>query len=434
MNKMKVKCLKLIGLLFFTILHGFAQPIENAGADISGFSTNFYSLPFIDLDGDAARQVVVDKEEGVYLGHPSTILLEDGKTIYIAYPKGHGSGSLVLKKSLDGGITWSDRLPVPENWATSQEVPTFYPVIDASGKKRIIMFSGKSPARMAVSEDNGKSWSALKKIGDWGGIVLMGDVIELHKKGHYMALFHDDQRFISPAGRPAYEDEWARQGLQQFTLFKTISTDGGLTWSYPDTIFSSRVIHLCEPGVVRSPDGKQIAVLLRENSRRMNSHIIFSNDEGETWSPPRELPNALSGDRHQAIYTPDGRLVISFRDRSSGFYRYSQLKEVCKNCDDAQLYEQAGPVSPTFGDWVAWVGTYEDLVEGNEGQYRIRFKDNKKGSDCAYPALERLPDGTIVATTYGHWDENEPPYILSMRFTMEELDALYAKQKQAGMK
>lgn len=27
-------------------------------------------------------------------------------------------------------------------------------------------------------------------------------------------------------------------------------------WSFPDTIFSSRVIHLCEPGAFRSPDGK----------------------------------------------------------------------------------------------------------------------------------------------------------------------------------
>lgn len=426
--------LKIIGFLFFITHQLAAQQVENGGVDLTGFSTNFYSLPFIDLNDDIKRQITVDKEENVYLGHPSTVLLEDGKTIIIAYPKGHGSGALVMKKSLDGGLTWSDRLPVPENWATSQEVPTFYPVVDALGKKRIIMFSGKSPARMAVSEGNGESWSPLEKIGDWGGIVLMGDVINLNQKGHYMALFHDDQRFILPEGRPAHEKTWADQGLQQFTLFKTVSTDGGLTWSYPDTIFSSRVIHLCEPGVVRSPDGKQIAVLLRENSRRMNSHIIFSEDEGKTWSPPRELPNALTGDRHQAIYTPEGRLLISFRDNSPGYNRYQQLKKVCADCDEQQLHEQAGPVSPTFGDWVGWVGTYEDLREGKEGQYRIRFKDNKKGGDCAYPALELLPDGTIVATTYGHWNEDEQPYILSFRFTMDEIDAMHAKQQQTGMK
>lgn len=125
----------------------------------------------------------------------------------------------------------------------------------------------------------------------------------------------------------------------------------------------------------------------------MNSHIIFSNDEGKTLTLPRPLPYALSGDRHQALYTADGRLLISFRDSSPGYYRYNHLKKVCKDCDEAMLYEQAGPISPTFGDWVAWIGTYEDLVKGKEGKYRIRLKDNTKGSDCAYPALELLPDG-----------------------------------------
>ena len=87
-----------------------------------------------------------------------------------------------------------------------------------------------------------------------------------------------------------------------FTLYKTISEDGGLTWSYPEEIYSSDRIHLCEPGYIRSPEGDQIAVLLRENARVKNSHVIFSNDEGKTWASPRELPNALTGDRHVLRY------------------------------------------------------------------------------------------------------------------------------------
>ena len=46
-------------------------------------------------------------------------------------------------------------------------------------------------------------------------------------------------------------------------LWATQSTDGGLTWSFPEAIQSSTDVHLCEPGLIRSPDGKQIAVLLR---------------------------------------------------------------------------------------------------------------------------------------------------------------------------
>ncbi len=349
----------------------------------------FAGIPLIDLNGHGHRQVVVDREKGQYLGHPTTVLLEDGKTLLTVYPKGHGKGAIVYKRSIDGGKTWSDRLPVPENWATSLETPTIHRVVDAQGKKRLIVFSGLYPARMAVSDDDGQSWSELKPLGDWGGIVAMGSVVELRDRpGHYLALFHDDGRFLQQKPEP--------KGIM--TLLQSESTDGGLMWSQPKAIYAAKEIHLCEPGAVRSPDGKQLAVLLRENRRAKESHLIVSTDEGKTWSTPKELPRALTGDRHTAKYAPDGRLVISFRDTAKD--------------------------SPTQGDWIAWVGTYHDIISGKPGQYRVRLKDNHHKWDCAYPGVEVLPDGTFVVTTYGHWDAGQSPYILSVRFTVNELDQL----------
>jgi hypothetical protein len=49
--------------------------------------------------------------------------------------------------------------------------------------------------------------------------------------------------------------------------------------------------------------------------------------------------------------------------------------------------------------------------------------DNLGGTDCGYAGLELTPDGTFVATTYGHWLADEPPFIVSVRFTLAELDA-----------
>lgn len=129
-------------------------------------------LPIVDLDQWTEAQVVVDKEKGKYLGHPTTLLLKDGKTILCVYPKGHGSGEIILKKSTDEGKTWSERLPVPESWKTSREVPTLYETEDSRGKRRILIFSGiqggnrnTAPRnRMAVSEDNGTTWSELTPI------------------------------------------------------------------------------------------------------------------------------------------------------------------------------------------------------------------------------------------------------------------------------
>jgi hypothetical protein len=351
-----------------------------------------YTIPTIDLAGQTHRQVIVDKEPGQYLGHPTTVLLEDNRTMIAVYPKGHGRGAIVMKRSDDAGLTWSERLPVPQSWATSLEVPTIYRVVDPAGVKRLIMFSGLYPIRMAVSEDDGRTWSELEPIGDFGGIVAMADVVRL-QDGSCMALFHDDGRFFRAGGK--------RTG--KFYVYKTLSVDGGLTWSEPEVVTLHPDAHLCEPGAIRSPDGDQIALLMRENSRRRNSFVVFSDDEGKTWSEPIELPGALTGDRHQGRYAPDGRLVVSFRDTTHE--------------------------SPTKGDWVTWVGTYDDIVRGREGQYRVRLMDNHKGGDCAYPAVELLPDGTFVLTTYGHWIEGKMPFIASVRFRLEEIDALAAKQR-----
>lgn len=385
----------------------------------------YLSVPLVDLNNESFRQVIVDREEGQYLGHPTTVLLEDGKTILTVYPKGHGKGEIVYKRSTDGGLTWSERLPVPASWATSKEVPTIFRVTDAEGKKRLILFSGLYPARLAHSEDDGNTWSELEKAGDWGGIVVMGALTDLKTgKGHYMAMFHDDLRYFTENGADFYKADQANDKQRLFTLYKTFSTDGGLSWSYPEPVLSRRDMNLCEPGIIRSPDGTKLAVLLRENSRRANSQIIFSADEGKTWSPPRALPNELNGDRHVLKYTPDGRILAVFRDISPLSTR-TGLEKIAQDRGEVNLSavaSETGLGSPTEGDWAGWVGTWEDLVNCTPGQYRIRFRDNQHSWDCCYPGVEILPDGTFVVTTYGHWDKGKEPYIISVRFKTAELD------------
>jgi len=294
-----------------------------------------------------------------------------------------------MKRSHDSGVTWSERQPLPTSWKNSKEVPTIHELEDKKGKKRLIVWSGLYPAQLALSEDSGMTWTELKPAGTWGGIVVMGCLTRLNN-GDHMAMFHDDGRFFAPGGK--------LRSPASMRLYQTVSKDGGLSWGQPVQILESSPHLLCEPGCIRSPDGKRLAVLLRENSRTRNSFVIFSDDEAKTWSEPRELPASLTGDRHIGKYAPDGRLFLTFRDTTRD--------------------------SPTKGDWVGWVGHFRDLEQGGAGQYRVRIMDNKHRWDCAYPGLERLSDGTFVTTTYGHWEKGEQPYIVSVRFKLAELDAL----------
>ncbi len=75
-------------------------------------------------------------------------------------------GAIVLKRSTDGGRTWSERLPTPGSFETSKETPTLHRVVDVKGKRRLILFSGLYPIRMSVSEDDGQSFSELVPIGE----------------------------------------------------------------------------------------------------------------------------------------------------------------------------------------------------------------------------------------------------------------------------
>ena len=72
-----------------------------------------------------------------------------------------------------------------------------------------------------------------------------------------------------------------------------------------------------------------------------------------------------------------------------------------------------------------WVGTYEDVLEGREGEYRVRLlKNYGRPGDTGYAGLELLPDGAFVSTTYCVLAEGEQPLVVSVGFRMEEIGDL----------
>lgn len=126
---------------------------------------------------------------------------------------------------------------------------------------------------------------------------------------------------------------------------------------------------------------------------------MFSRDEGRTWTLPRDAAWGLSGDRHVAAFTRDGRLIVAFRDQAID--------------------------SPTRGHFIAWVGAYADITAGRPGRYRVKLLHSHAGDDCGYPGLAILPDQTIVATTYIKYRPGpERHSVVATRFTLAETDAL----------
>lgn len=368
---------------------------------------------------DPCKQIVIDQEAGQYIGQPDSIILDDDQTIITVYPLGHGIGEAVLNKSLDGGRTWEGRTHANETWKHSQETPTIYKLDFTDGTQKIISISG-GPGwgedrfkgwKTSLSTDQGSTWSDYK---EWyhgtETIVAMASLVRLkdhhgHWLDKWMGVFHD-RNFIN------------------YKTYLTFGEMGEEHWSPPVPYLQPHrdieaSVQLCEACIFRSPDGHQLVLIARSQSHMHKSTISFSNDEGDSWTKPREVQGSLNGERHQAQYDPvSGRIVITFR-------------EIILDYNNDGIIENDDWMA---GDWVAWVGTFDDLAHDKVGQYRILlgkdFTPSRKSGDCGYAGNVVMKDGTFCLNSYGYFDKTDveklgtdaKPYIMSVRFKLTDID------------
>src|SRR5881394_65685 len=125
------------------------------------------SLPVVDLSGDAKRQVVVAQgTESVYQGHPTTVLMPDGKTMFAVWSVNHGGPAGPMARSDDSGLTWTrldDQLPAA--YKTYRNCPSIYRLVDRGGKERLWVFCAHPEMPRILSEDSGKTWREMPALG-----------------------------------------------------------------------------------------------------------------------------------------------------------------------------------------------------------------------------------------------------------------------------
>ncbi len=343
-------------------------------------------LPAIDISKERDRHVFVARgTEELYHGHPTTLLMPDGKTMFCVWTYGHGGGCGPMARSDDAGRTWT-RIDneMPRGFTAHRNCPSIYRMMDSFGTERLWVFSGHPKMPRILSEDGGRSWREMPALG-FPCVMAFSSVVRL-KNGNYLGMFHRQANGLTG------ELDNSPPVLVQSETF-----DGGVTWSDPCVVVAIPGKMPCEPYVFCSPDGGELCCIMRENTRTGHSMVMFSSDEGETWSAPVKTCWGLTGDRHQGVYAKDGRLVIAFRDMS--------------------------PESPTYGHFVAWVGKYDDIRNGRPGHYRIKLLHSHAGCDCGYPGIVSLPNGSIVATTYIKYGSgNEKHSVVCVRFNLDELD------------
>ncbi len=356
-----------------------------------GHAASEAEFPVVDLSGETGRQTVIAAgTPETYQGHPTTLLMPDGHTVYAVWCINHGGAAGPMARSTDGGLTWQ-RLDdtLPAGFRTHQNCPSIYRMVGPEGQERLWVFSAALGNRggpgmpSIMSEDAGATWREMPPLG-FPCVMTFSSIVQL-EDGRYLGLYHK-----GPDGKDR----------SPLVVLQTITADGGLTWSQPEIVAEVEGKNPCEPFVFRSPDGDELCCLMRENTHTGRSLMMFSEDEGASWSPPVDTPWGLTGDRHAGVRTADGRWVIAFRDQA--------------------------PNSPTKGHFVAWVGTYDDIKNGAPGSYRIKLLHSHAANvgDCGYPGMELLPDGTVLATTYVKYRPGPDKHsVVTTRFRLEETDA-----------
>ena len=399
-----------------------------------------------------------------------------GSEILTMFPLSHGKGELKAKISYDGGMTYAPKDTLrntPSSWTKSQETPSLDRLIfnkdNISDENDLLLLTAGNPrwpgqpefkcngfnaSISAPSYDSergawveGREWSQFET---WFGhgqdlgagaiirepkgmmkaadpIVAMSSLTRLKKTvtnpdgttskvwdNRWMGLYHDHS-FNCYKTILSFAEPTAEEKAAGYPTYNVCGTPMVMHWSEPVKYFDAyRKVELksnmCEVECVRSDAGKgdTLALLTRSNSKKLYSLVTFSEDEGETWSEPRELPQALSGERLKAEWVKDNKgndkLFVTFRS-------------IERSGDKVGAF---APGSTWMSEgYVAWLGGWDDLVNGTEGDFRVKIahtyldgqetESRSANGDTGYCGNVVLAGNKVATCSYGRFSPTSDP-------------------------
>ena len=239
------------------------------------------------------------------------------------------------------------------------------------------------------SRDEGHTWSAPKRF------PALPDAVWGHPAQHsgvsrsgLLAL--PDGRLLLPSKATDRPDG----GFPYFGMLR-VSRDMGETWEYGGRIAEDPVAHFSEPTIHRTPGGR-ILVLFRCHPGKLGPGIIrdqafdgpftedaqfvgrflalvYSDDEGETWSPWR--PTRIHGSPGHMLGLKDGRIFLTVGTRWEG---------------------QRGCVARVLQPEGDDMETAPELV----------IRDDARSPDCGYPWSVELDDGRVLVAYWHHYADD----------------------------
>jgi sialidase-1 len=319
------------------------------------------------------QDVLFHSGEGSYFCFRIPALIVSSKGTVLAFAEARKTNcedwdqiDMVLKRSEDGGKTWSGLRVLFHDGRRSVNQPA--PILDRqTGFLLLVFCKDNQQVFVAQSKDDGITWSAPREIteetkdpawkyvasgpghgiqlnsgrllvGAWGdtspGPVTwppMWDVIEFT-----FAMYSDDHGVSWHRGRPMYEnltEESMAVETADHRVYMTLrsrqekkkrahawSEDGGYSWSriqfddaLPDPPAEGSIIRLSGTG----PDSSNRVLFVNPASMKDRSHLTvrMSADECQTWPVSRVLYEGSSAYSDLAVL-PDGSVLCLFESDS----------------------------------------------------------------------------------------------------------------------
>ena len=264
----------------------------------------------------------------------------------------HGDIDLVLRRSTDGGETWSEQVIVHEEGDTEKiTIGNPCPVVDRdTGTVWLPFCRNNRKVFMTHSDDDGKSWAKPTEITanvkgkDWGWYATgPGHGIQLTrgkykgrlvfpcdhasgKVGRSHVFFSDDHgktfKLGQATGGKMNECEVVeladgrlllsmRNGLGKGQRAFAFSKDGGETWSEPG-LNENGYCPVCQSSIHRYSWEPNILLYSGPGGPgRIEMTVRVSYDEGKTWPVAKRIDEAGSGYSDLAVM-PDGSVCCFF--------------------------------------------------------------------------------------------------------------------------
>jgi len=257
------------------------------------------------------RKFTVSRDDKYYHAFPDVALTRSGKLVCLISECIHHSDRsytrIAIRESSDRGRTWSGKryLTPPSQGMPYWNCPRITTladgrlaaVVDSVGTKERGGEYDKLRNCLWFSDDEGGTWTGPVETPALG---IVPDRLRELSDGSWLLSCHVSDSQTGFLVQRAWR-----------------SPDGGRSWTGPFIVARKHGLNLCEASVLEIGPGTLVA-LLRENSfRGWDAYKTISMDGGMTWSEP--IPFPLPGcHRPVAGFLMDGRVMITFRFMQGG--------------------------------------------------------------------------------------------------------------------